>query len=264
MIVISAHKRSVIALSLALLLCLLKSHVYTCVGIWTKFDLVRKEEGHWGSTWNVPYVKIGRGISGGPTMIQNYSFFGCSIDNIGDLNGDGVDDLVVGAYGEDEYTNTSMNLDTGVLGNGTQLQSRAGAVYILFMTTNGSVSSYTRISSMINGGPALFSDDKFGSAVSAIGDVDGDGIMDIAVGAPGYVIGSVYICFLSQNGTVREYSLIRGKYTSYNPSTNTTTTTVSNATVTVGKYPYTVNGPSLYYGSLFGSYIGEATCITRR
>ena len=55
-------------------------------------------------------------------------FFSSSVANIGDLNGDGIQDLAVGAHGD---------------GDGGSLR---GAVYILFMGTDGKVDDYQKIS----------------------------------------------------------------------------------------------------------------------
>ena len=52
------------------------------------------------------------------------------------------------------------------------------------------------------------SDDFFGHAVELIGDLDGDGVIDIAVGAPydndgANSAGAVHILFLNSEGTVK-------------------------------------------------------------
>jgi hypothetical protein len=134
---------------------------------------------------------IGNGLNGGPAIALGERF-GNSVTNLGDLDGDGVTDLAVGA--------------NNTLG--------AGAVYVLFLNTNGTVKSSTRISSGENGGPALLPGDRFGRAVARLGDIDGDGVTDLAVGANGddatnYIDrGAVHILFLRANGTVKSSSKI--------------------------------------------------------
>ena len=70
------------------------------------------------------------------------------------------------------------------------------------------VASYSKISSTSGGfaGP-LDHGDLFGSAVASLGDLDGDGNVDLAVGAPsdddgGPARGAVWILFLDENGEV--------------------------------------------------------------
>ena len=88
-------------------------------------------------------------------------------------------------------------------GGGTQ------CVYVLFMFANGTVHRYSRISSEVNGGPSLSTYSYFGGSVASLGDLDGDGSVEIAVGAmwTSYsdsttARGAVYICSLNKNGTV--------------------------------------------------------------
>ena len=47
----------------------------------------------------------------------------------------------------------------------------------------GAASSTTKIATNISGGPTLSNDDRFGSSVSSLGDLDGDGVDDLAIGA---------------------------------------------------------------------------------
>ena len=115
--------------------------------------------------------------------------FGTDVDAIGDVNGDGVTDLVVGS-----------NVADG--GN--------GAVFVVFLNSDGSMQSNVKIGTNLNGGPPLTDDNIFGGSVSGIGDLDGDGTPDVSVGA--YLrggTGAVFVLHLNADGTVREYNEIR-------------------------------------------------------
>jgi hypothetical protein len=101
--------------------------------------------------------------------------------------------------------------DCSSVGQG-QLLRRCGAVYILFMHENATVKNSVRITREINGGPQwLRANDNFGHGLAPAGDVNGDGIVDMAIGAPGtYTGGSLYILFMHRNGSSNSFSLIRG------------------------------------------------------
>jgi len=119
--------------------------------------------------------------------------FGKGVTNLGDLDGDGVDDLAVGAFRDD---------DGG---------SDRGAVYILFGAGDGSVQSAAKISDTAGGFDApLDNGDNFGSAVAGLGDVDGDGLPDLAVGARGdddtFNAGAVYVLMLNADGSVKSWA----------------------------------------------------------
>ena len=114
----------------------------------------------------------------------NSDFFGQSIANLGDLNSDGITDLAVGARGDD---------DGG---------SMTGAVWVLFMNTDGTVNGQQKVSAISGGisGP-LDPGDEFGFSCTGIGDLDGDGRPDMAIGARydddgGSARGAVWITFL--------------------------------------------------------------------
>ena len=109
-------------------------------------------------------VEINSSTTNGPTL-TNSDQFGMSVANIGDLDGDGVNDLAVGANGDD---------DGG---------ANRGAVHIIFMNTDGSVDSTVEINDSTTNGPTLTNGDAFGMSIANIGDLDGDGVNDLAVGA---------------------------------------------------------------------------------
>ena len=103
---------------------------------------------------------------------------------LGDLDGDGVGDLAVGARWDD---------DGG---------SGRGAVWILHLDTDGTVKSHRKISSTQGGFTGTLDDfDGFGADVATLGDLSGDGVGDLAVAAQGdddggTNPGAVWILFL--------------------------------------------------------------------
>lgn len=138
--------------------------------------------------------KISHQLNGGPSLASE-DVFGVSVTSVGDLNGDGIADIVVGA----------MLDDTG--------RTDAGAVYVQFLNANGTVKGNVKIASGINGGPALAEAAYFGVSVTALGDLDGDGINDVAVGSEqndtgGTDRGAVHVLLLNSNGTVKNSKVI--------------------------------------------------------
>ena len=65
----------------------------------------------------------------------------------------------------------------------TRGASDRGAVHVLLLNADGTVKSSVKIASGTNGGPTLANMDAFGSSVASLGDLDGDGVTDLAVGA---------------------------------------------------------------------------------
>ena len=111
--------------------------------------------------------------------------FGHAITNLGDLNDDGIDELAVGAPSSDDG-----GLDRG-------------AVWILFMRSSGKVHSTSKISNTNGNFDGVLTDgNQFGSALANIGDLDDDGVTDIAAGAnlddDGKVnAGAVWVLFMA-------------------------------------------------------------------
>ncbi len=120
------------------------------------------------------YVFLGSagGLSATPVFTAtgetDNNHFGYSVDTAGDVNGDGYDDIIVGAYHYREFT---------------------GRVYIYGGSANGPIAAPIR--TLTGEVPKSY----FGRAVAAAGDVNGDGYDDVIVGAPAYDdwTGRVYV-----------------------------------------------------------------------
>jgi|CXWL01.1.fsa_nt_gi hypothetical protein len=119
-----------------------------------------------------------------------YDFSGFSVSTAGDVNGDGFDDLIVGAYRADP--------------NGTF----SGSSYVVFGKASG-FSAPMNLSNL-NGSNGFRLDgeaagDFSGYSVSTAGDVNGDGFDDVIVGAPransnNFSSGSSYVVFGQASG----------------------------------------------------------------
>ena len=93
---------------------------------------------------------------------------GYSVSGAGDVNGDGLADLIVGAYVADPGGDSS-----------------AGESYVVFGKAD---SATVNLGALGNGGfrlDGIDAADRSGYSVSGAGDVNGDGLADLIVGAPG-------------------------------------------------------------------------------
>jgi hypothetical protein len=140
-------------------------------------------------------LKISNNNGGIPaSTLEATGNFGFSVAAAGDVNGDGVPDILVGAPGADES-----------VGNG-------GALYVLMLTAvTGAVDTFQKIDALVGGlSPStIAAGDAFGSAVASFGDADGDGVPDCVVGAMSAEsaattdTGALHVLFLNGNGTVK-------------------------------------------------------------
>lgn len=143
--------------------------------------------------------------------INNNDKSGQSVANAGDVNGDGYDDLIVGA--------PESNI------NGIS----SGQAYVIFGSADTSDIALTQISTnqagfVINGAAA---GDFTGYSVSTAGDVNGDGLSDLIIGAPftdtnGSNSGTSYVLYGKENMTDVDLSLVTSSqgFALYGEATN--------------------------------------------
>jgi len=122
-----------------------------------------KSGGQAGEGLAYVYLGSGSGLGLTPTLLevnQAGASFGISVSSAGDVNGDGYDDVIVGA----------PKYDNG--------QTNEGAAFIFLGSEAGILTTY----SWFQEGNQANSD--FGAVVSTAGDINGDGFAEVLVGAP--------------------------------------------------------------------------------
>jgi hypothetical protein len=127
--------------------------------------------------------------------------FGRACTGLGDVDGDGIPDIAVGSRSDQD--------------GGTD----AGAVYVVFMNRDLTPRAAVKLGALGSGGipdGTISAGDMFGYGVAGIGDLDGDGVPDLAITAPNAELpgqgtnanrGALFVCLLHGDGTVR--SMVR-------------------------------------------------------
>ncbi len=139
------------------------------------------------------YHGAGGGIEAAPAFTATgelaLDFFGSAVDGAGDVNGDGYDDIIIGARGNDESGQD------------------AGKVYVY----HGGPSGLSATPAFTDVGTDVES--NFGNAVAGAGDINGDGYADVIVGAPtspavGEYAGKVYVYLGSPGGLLKPAAFV--------------------------------------------------------
>lgn len=149
------------------------------------------------SSTAVELSAVGAGSGGFVLEGVSNTDFGYSISNAGDVNGDGLMDLIIGASRANSVT-----------------RPRAGLSYVVFGTTNLVSINVSEIENGSRGFVILGENqnDQSGYSVSAAGDVNGDGLADMIVGAPSADpsaisnAGRCYVVFGKTNSSAVELS----------------------------------------------------------
>ncbi len=148
-------------------------------------------------------ASVGRGTANAPAIEPGH-FFGTAVAGIGDFDGDGVPDLAVGS------DSTDLTYAKVCRGSGSSSTTvlNTGSMHVLMMNSDGSVKDSFTIDGATENGPVLGEFEFFGISVAAIGDLDGDGVTEMAGGSNrgdggGLDRGEVHVMYMNRDGSIK-------------------------------------------------------------
>ena len=125
-------------------------------------------DGSLDSTGGAGYLKLSEGLNGAPSPVSGVHFGG-AVAGMGDLDGDGIPDLMASAYAETNGCN------------------ECGTVWSLFMNSDGSVKKKVKLGTGIGQtgfkGPLYGLKPHWGRSLALVGDVNLDGLPEFIAGA---------------------------------------------------------------------------------
>ena len=153
----------------------------------------------------INHVEIIGHQQGGFTMpLASDAHFGQAIANLGDLDNDGISDLGIGALYQDSITDIQYE--------------RLGTFYINLMKANGTVKQTLNLTDTLfkyifPTSEELSTTGRHGYTMEGIGDINNDGVPDIALGFPDYETnlqykdaGGVLILLMEPNGSIKDHN----------------------------------------------------------
>ena len=193
-------------------------------------------------------IDLGQLGTGGFTIVSTDTkdSSGFNVSSAGDINGDGLADIILGAR---------QRTESGVL--------RVGQSYVVYGKANTTQINLTDVANN-QGGFAIIGQgtaDLTGYAVSAAGDVNGDGLADLMVGAYGYdaassllvETGRTYIIFGSKGGPFAAGTKVDNAGTSANDtltSTGSQTLVGGSFSAGTGNDTFIANGADVILGGM--------------
>ncbi|MCW2349248.1 FG-GAP-like repeat-containing protein [Sphingobium sp. B12D2B] len=176
----------------------------TATGNWARAYVVFGGPTNLSGPYNVSSLIASNNTLGFYISASQYAeYAGHTVSNAGDVNGDGLNDLLVGAYGRDNTNDL------------------AGGAYIVYGKTGGTFVDLAQLPGAVgatkSNGFALIgsnTDGRAGWSVSVAGDINGDGYADFLVGAYYQDVGSAneagrtYVVYGRSNNTTIDLSAL--------------------------------------------------------